>query len=190
MDEDEDDYGIMADATVPKLENLRLSDKEESMWLKKLINGEVSYVEYTSKTGTEDVFKDLDENDDSDQEFPMPKSKSKSKQQEKAHREEKSIMKGKNFLPVALQGLMGQANLCYARGEVAMAEKLCFEIIRQMPLAAEPYLTLSQIYETTDAEKHMQFLVISAHLNPSEDQWVRIAEMSLERGDKKQVNTK
>lgn len=68
-----------------------------------------------------------------------------------------------------------------------MAEKLCLEIIRQMPLAAEPYLTLSQIYESSDPEKHMQFLVISAHLNPSEDQWVRIAEMSLERGDKKQV---
>ena len=33
-------------------------------------------------------------------------------------------------LPAALQGLMGEANLRYARGEVDLAAQMCMEIIR------------------------------------------------------------
>lgn len=33
-------------------------------------------------------------------------------------------------LPAALQGLMGEANLRYARGEIKLATQMCYEIIR------------------------------------------------------------
>lgn len=90
-------------------------------------------------------------------------------------------------LPPALQGLMGEANLCYARGQTSLAEKVCLEIIRQVPLAHEPFLTLAQIYES-NPEKYMQFSLIAAHLNPGDiEQWIRIAQLSVEQGNIKQA---
>lgn len=90
-------------------------------------------------------------------------------------------------LPPALQGLMGEANLCYARGQTSLAEKVCLEIIRQVPLAHEPFLTLAQIYES-NPEKYMQFSLIAAHLNPGDiEQWIRIAQLSVEQGNVKQA---
>lgn len=87
-------------------------------------------------------------------------------------------------LSTALQGLMGQANLCFARGQIPMAEKICYEIIRQNPLAAEPFLTLAEIYESRDTEKFLNFLTIAVHLNPSDRyQWIRIAEMHIAQGN-------
>lgn len=86
-------------------------------------------------------------------------------------------------LPTALQGLMGSANLCYARGDTELAEKACLEIIRQVPLAPEPFITLAQIHEH-NPDKYMQFSLIAAHLNPNDsDQWIRIAQVSLEQGN-------
>lgn len=75
-------------------------------------------------------------------------------------------------LPAALQGFMGEANLKYARGENELAEKICLEIIRQVPLAPEPFLTLAQIHDS-NPEKYLQFSLIAAHLNPADsEQWV------------------
>lgn len=97
------------------------------------------------------------------------------------------IQRRRCVLPIALQGLMGEANLCYARGQIELAEKVCFEIIRQVPLAPEPFLTLAQIHEG-NAEKYLQFNLIAAHLNPGDlEQWVRIAQMSIEQGNIKQA---
>ncbi|KAL9915645.1 general transcription factor 3C polypeptide 3 [Glossina fuscipes] len=88
------------------------------------------------------------------------------------------------FLNVALQGLMGEANLSFARGQTEMAEKICLEIIRQDPLAAEPFFTLAHIYESRDTEKYLNFLTIAVHLNPSDRfQWIRIAEMHIAQGN-------
>lgn len=42
-------------------------------------------------------------------------------------------------LPAALQGLMGEANLRYARGEFDEAIKMCMEVIRQFSHSPEPY---------------------------------------------------
>ena len=42
-------------------------------------------------------------------------------------------------MPAALQGLMGEANLRYARREYEEAIKMCMEIIRQFPHSPEPY---------------------------------------------------
>ncbi|KAM7345647.1 general transcription factor 3C polypeptide 3 [Cochliomyia hominivorax] len=87
-------------------------------------------------------------------------------------------------LSAALQGLMGEANLCFARGQIQMAEKICYEIIRQNPLAAEPFVTLAEIYESRDSEKFLNFLTIAVHLNSSDRyQWIRIAEMHIAQGN-------
>lgn len=94
----------------------------------------------------------------------------------------------KSVLPPALQGLMGEANLRYARGDTETAETVCMEIIRQVPLAVEPFHTLAQIYEGKDNEKYMQYMFIAAHLNPSDtDHWLQLAEMSEDAGNTKQA---
>ncbi|XP_055387637.1 general transcription factor 3C polypeptide 3 [Condylostylus longicornis] len=93
----------------------------------------------------------------------------------------KRATKRKTGLNPALQGLMGEANLSFVRGKVDIAEKICLEIIRQNPLAPEPFYTMAQIYETRDPEKFLNFSTIAAHLDPSnKDQWIRIAEINVE----------
>lgn len=90
-------------------------------------------------------------------------------------------------LPAALQGLMGEANLSLARGQNELAEKICLEIIRQVPLAPEPFLTLAQIHDS-NPEKYLQFSLIAAHLNPADsDEWVRIAQFCIEQNDIKRA---
>lgn len=112
------------------------------------MNGEISYenFEKSNKIGKWEYDEnELEDPSDllSDPDFQLPKSVSNSS----AHKSSGcSTKKHKKTLPLALQGLMGQANLCYARGDVQIAEKLCLEIIRQAPMAAEPYLSLSQVY--------------------------------------------
>lgn len=49
---------------------------------------------------------------------------------------------------------MGEANLRFARGEVELAKKMCFEVIRQSPNAYEPYLTLAQMHENINLKKY------------------------------------
>ena len=57
------------------------------------------------------------------------------------------------------------------------------------PLAYEPFSTLAMIYEDEgDMEKSLQFGLIAAHLNPSDsEEWVKLADMSLEQGNVKQA---
>uniref|UniRef100_A0A672RVS8 General transcription factor IIIC, polypeptide 3 n=1 Tax=Sinocyclocheilus grahami TaxID=75366 RepID=A0A672RVS8_SINGR len=92
-------------------------------------------------------------------------------------------------LPRALRGLMGEANIRYARGEKEDAILMCMEIIRQAPVAYEPFSTLAMIYEDQgDMEKALQFGLIAAHLNPSDyEEWVKLADMSLEQDNVKQA---
>ncbi|MCJ8747730.1 hypothetical protein PDJAM_G00156720 [Pangasius djambal] len=108
------------------------------------------------------------------------------------NRENKKMMKerrSRSKLPRALRGLMGEANIRYARGEKDDAILMCMEIIRQAPLAYEPFSTLAMIYEDQgDAEKALQFGLIAAHLNPSDcDEWLKLADMSLEQENIKQA---
>lgn len=42
--------------------------------------------------------------------------------------------KKRRILPPVLQGLMGEANLRFAKGEIDLATKICMEIIRQVLL--------------------------------------------------------
>lgn len=57
------------------------------------------------------------------------------------------------------------------------------------PLAYEPFSTLAMIYEDDeDVEKALQFGLIAAHLNPSDsEEWIRLAEMSLEQDNIRQA---
>lgn len=83
---------------------------------------------------------------------------------------------------------MGEANLCFARGDAAMCEKLCLEIIRQEPMAGEPYITLSQIYENKDEQKYLHLLMLAAQLSSTSIQWIQVAEAFLDRGNLKQAS--
>uniref|UniRef100_A0A8D0ATV8 General transcription factor IIIC, polypeptide 3 n=1 Tax=Sander lucioperca TaxID=283035 RepID=A0A8D0ATV8_SANLU len=108
------------------------------------------------------------------------------------NRENKKMMKERRHrskLPRALRGLMGEANIRYARGEKEDAILMCMEIIRQAPLAYEPFSTLAMIYEDDeDMDKALQFGLIAAHLNPSDcEEWIRLAEMSLEQDNIRQA---
>lgn len=167
------------------------SEKSQSMLLKKFMNNEISYNDYVKKMGSmeeslDDVDDQSDYSDDSN-DTPMDKM-TKHGKRHAAKAETHHAKKTKRSLPPALQGLMGQANLCFARGDIAMAEKLCLEIIRQEPMAAEPYLTMSQIYETSDEEKYNQLLLIAAHVNSTVFQWTQVAEVFLEKGNLKQAS--
>ncbi|CAG5083170.1 Similar to GTF3C3: General transcription factor 3C polypeptide 3 (Homo sapiens), partial [Cotesia congregata] len=93
-------------------------------------------------------------------------------------------------LPTALKGLMGEANLQYARGHNEVAIRMCMEIIREVPSAPEAYQTLSMIYESEDPEKALHFALIAAHLSPKDcDQWINLANKSLQRRDLRQAIT-
>ncbi len=88
-------------------------------------------------------------------------------------------------LDPALQGLMGEANLRYARGDRDMAVRMCMEVIRQDPSAPEPFQTLSTLYEDSgEQDKSLQFAMLAAHLAPQDaEEWARLADMSLELED-------
>ncbi|XP_038132374.1 general transcription factor 3C polypeptide 3 isoform X2 [Cyprinodon tularosa] len=114
------------------------------------------------------------------------------KLEQELNRENRKSMKGRRHgskLPQALRGLMGEANIRYARGEKEDAILMCMEIIRQSPLAYEPFSTLAMIYEDNgDVDKALQFGLIAAHLNPSDhEEWIRLAEMSLEQDNIRQA---
>ena len=85
---------------------------------------------------------------------------------------------------------MGEANLRFARGDHETAIRMCMEVIRQDPTAPEPFQTLSTLYEESgDQEKCLQFALIGAHLAPQDaDEWVRLADMSLELDDAMQAS--
>ncbi|XP_057686682.1 general transcription factor 3C polypeptide 3 isoform X2 [Corythoichthys intestinalis] len=108
------------------------------------------------------------------------------------NRENKKMLKerrNRSKLPRALRGLMGEANIRYARGEKEDAIAMCMEIIRQAPLAYDPFSTLAMIYEDEgDMDKALQFSLIAAHLNPSDcEEWIRLAEISLEQDNIRQA---
>ncbi|XP_016420806.1 general transcription factor 3C polypeptide 3-like [Sinocyclocheilus rhinocerous] len=148
-------------------------------------------------TGEEDGDND-DDNDDDDDEEEEDNDRNEVTPGDvfalemELNRENKKIMKERHHrskLPRALRGLMGEANIRYARGEKEDAILMCMEIIRQAPVAYEPFSTLAMIYEDKgDMEKALQFGLIAAHLNPSDwEEWVKLADMSLEQDNIKQA---
>ncbi|KAK9887989.1 hypothetical protein WA026_000279 [Henosepilachna vigintioctopunctata] len=109
-------------------------------------------------------------------------------QQKREEKKERGSVKMSTKLTPQLKGLMGEANLRFARGDTETAQQMCFEVIRSQPNAWEPYLTLSQIFEATDPSKCKGYLTIASYLNPSNSStWCRLAEISLEEGNQKEA---
>ncbi|XP_019637611.1 PREDICTED: general transcription factor 3C polypeptide 3-like [Branchiostoma belcheri] len=96
-----------------------------------------------------------------------------------------------NEVPKPLRGLMGEANLRFARGKYDDAIKMCMEVIRQAPHCYEPFQTAAMVYEEKgDMERSLQFALIAAHLNPQDpEEWVKLAEVSLEQNNISQAIT-
>ena len=87
------------------------------------------------------------------------------------------------------QGMIGEANVKFAKGDFDTAIKLCMEVIRNDSSAPDPYQTLSTIYEHYEEfEKSLQYALIGAYLSPPDaNEWERLANMSLELNDTKQA---
>ncbi|XP_060072289.1 general transcription factor 3C polypeptide 3-like [Ylistrum balloti] len=95
----------------------------------------------------------------------------------------------KRLIPKHLKGLMGEANLKFARGENEEAIQICMDIIKEAPRAVLPFQTLAVIYETTgDMQKALEFHTLAAYLNPKDsEQWGRLAEMFLDQNQTSQA---
>ena len=176
------------------------------------ISGQLSFNEYIRQIGSDDDEEEEDNEDtkdseDTDEEW-MPsddgiistKQPAAAKRSKKNTNEEqpplKKVHRGgqggghkRKKLDPTLQGLMGEANLRFARGDIDTAIKMCMEVIRQDPGAPEPFQTLSTLYEESgEFEKSVQFAVIGAHLVPPDaEEWERLANMSLELNDIRQA---
>ncbi|KAF0289805.1 General transcription factor 3C polypeptide 3 [Amphibalanus amphitrite] len=103
-------------------------------------------------------------------------------------RSQRRLLK-RRTLPAVLQGMMGEANLRYARGDTEDAETICKEIIRQCPLAPEPFQTMAMMHEERgDHERGLQYSLIAAHLSkPDVDEWLRLARISEAKQSHKQA---
>ncbi|XP_043581833.1 general transcription factor 3C polypeptide 3-like isoform X2 [Bombus pyrosoma] len=173
--------------------DLLITADEEDQLTKQFLNGELTFSEYSSRMD-QDVDLETAEFDFSRNDFESEEVETNKIIQSKTSKPQSGGQirhkRKKRTLPPVLQGLMGEANLRYARGDTELAAQICMEIIRQVPSAPEPFHTLAMIYETDQPEKSLQFALIAAHLNPKDaDQWVRLANMSLEGGDIKQAIT-
>lgn len=162
------------------LDIMNVSKVTEKDLTNKFLSGELTFAEYSSEW-----YNVEDEDDDSDDADEVDKSDDEYRQSPTTHIQGKGTRIRRRLSP-ALMGLMGEANLRFVRGDVEMAEKMCHEIIKQVPTAPEPYQTLAQIYEN-DAEKSLQFSLLAAHLSPSDaNEWLRLAGISRDRNDIRQ----
>lgn len=175
--------------------------EEEQELTNKFLSGQLTFSEYAALYGENDCEETVeDEEIDEKPNVPCPsietvfeKNIAEIKESSSGKKRHKGkSMKVRNSLPPVLKGLMGEANLRYAKGDHETAIKMCFEVIRQFPLAPEPFETLASLYdERGDADKSLQVSLLAAHLNPraSKHLWVSLAERSEDRGDHKQAST-
>ena len=179
-DEEEDDQ-------LSSEKDSAIQDQEKAL-TNKYLNGELTFCEYAAFMEPEDNSNENQENSSSNAskevDLFVKEVASTSKSTKKRSRRGKA-------LPPVLQGLLGHANCRYVNGDHENALKMCMEIIRQVPTAAEPFQTLAHFYEDLGCdEKFLQFALIAAHLSPNDpDQWVRLASMSQNRGNTKQAIT-
>ncbi|XP_069681894.1 general transcription factor 3C polypeptide 3-like isoform X1 [Periplaneta americana] len=178
------------------VENEDMTKEQEHDLTNRFLNGELTFSEYAAlmegnvDDGTDAHFMaSLPTTSAADAFEKEVKESSKLKARRRSAGD--GVRKRRRILPPALQGLMGEANLRYARGERELAVKMCLEIIRQVPTAPEPFQTLAVLYEELGApDKSLQFALIAAHLSPHDvEQWIRLAVMSEEQGDMKQAIT-
>lgn len=159
--------------------------------LHRYLNKEISFVEYAQLAGDstgEDGGVEAAPTDVSPK-FDVVSNAASAEAFEKELQAKPRLRRRKRILPPALQGLMGEANLTYARGDHATAEKMCLEIIRQCPNDPEAFSTLAHLYEEQGLpDKSLQVALIAALLSPGDpNQWIRLALMSEEQGNLKQA---
>lgn len=164
------------------------STEDEQILVNKFLDGELNFSEYIENVGQ--VEENVDETDVGNIEVVETVSGSPMEEKkipENSVRYRKPLRK----LPPALKGLMGEANLRFARGDKETAVKICLEIIRQVPTAPEPFLTLAGIYdEMGDQEKFLQMSLVAAHLSSTDAfEWIHLGEMSEKMGHVKQAVT-
>lgn len=186
-------YSSNKDVMDTEDQDMSLTADEEDRLTKQFLNGELTFSEYSSRMD-QDIDVETVETDNSRKNIEMDRvivQKSTEQKTSKTNNvQQVRQRKKRRILPPVLQGLMGEANLRFAKGEVDLATTICMEIIRQVPSAPEPFQTLAMIYETDQPEKSLQFSLIAAHLSPKDaDQWIRLANMSLDSGDIKQAIT-
>ena len=93
-------------------------------------------------------------------------------------------LKRNRVLPPEIQGLMGEANLAYARGETNRAIDICLEVVKYAPSASEPYQLLSLLYsEMGQNDKALKVGLISAQLNKDPDEWIELIHQAVIEGD-------
>ncbi|XP_012285409.1 general transcription factor 3C polypeptide 3 [Orussus abietinus] len=170
-----------------------LTADEEDRLTKQFLNGELTFSEYSFRMD-QSVETEVVDSEVSRKAFENELMASKqfgiSKSQKSTNVSQTKSKRRRRILPPALKGLMGEANLRFARGEVDLAVQMCMEIIRQVPSAPEPFYTLAMIYENDQPQKSLQFALIAAHLSPKNaDQWIRLANLSLEHDNIKQAIT-
>ena len=80
-------------------------------------------------------------------------------------------------LTAEFKSLMGEANLCLAKGDRGTAKNICLEIIRNIPDSPAPYETLSVIFEEeNNLYESVQYGLMSAHLWPEDPmKWYSLA---------------
>lgn len=177
-------------------EKKKVNSEQEKEFTSKFLSGEMTFSEYAARMGGtegDEIEDNIAGNTECCSKYIPSKEPDKSQhnQQEDKKKSSKRKVKIKRTLPPALKGLMGEANLRYARGDHDTAMKMCLEIIRQVPTAPEPFQTLSSLYdELGDAEKSLQMSLIAAHLSPSDSyQWINLGVMSEDQGNIKQAIT-
>jgi len=85
---------------------------------------------------------------------------------------------------VEIQGLMGEANLAYARGETNKAIDVCLEVIKYAPKACEPFQLLSLLYgEMGENDKALRVGLIAAQLNKDPDEWIQLIQQAVMEGE-------
>ncbi|KAK7586260.1 hypothetical protein V9T40_004136 [Parthenolecanium corni] len=127
--------------------------------------GTLDDIELSASSGTS-----CSENDESTDNLEGRKKKKTSTKKKRPQRSK---------LSATLRAVMGQANVCYAKGDAESAVKMCLEIIKEEPNASEPFRTLSSIYDGIgEADKSLQMRLIAAHLGPTDkEEWVQLADI-------------
>lgn len=76
---------------------------------------------------------------------------------------------------------MGHANLLYSRGEYNEAMDKLKALVKDVPNAHEPWLTLGTIYEEIgEMSKSIGCFFMAAHLTPKDaTMWKRVAQSSM-----------
>lgn len=79
-------------------------------------------------------------------------------------------------------GLVGQANMSFVRGEYEETLRLCKEAIRIAPGAAEPYRTMSEMYdELGEHDKGLQLGMIAAAMGTRDaENWVSLGDKAVD----------